>query len=139
MKRFILFVIITLLVSSYWFGHITGVKANQTWREFASIEELQEWASRQTIILYPNKDGVVNLIVLDAHNSCSHQAERMQRQALSEGYLVSMAPVTRGYVLDTLVSEPVGHHVGIWTTIGNDYYYIDSFTHKVVRLNVRRN
>lgn len=56
---------------------------------------------------------------------------------LEDGYLVSACPVKNGYVYDTNVGVS-GYHVGLWTSIGNNFYYWEPVTGEITKLKVVR-
>ena len=70
-------------------------------------------------------------------NDCEAQADRWQKRALDDGYIVSACPVYNGMVFDTYVGGGK-YHVGLWTSIGNNYYYWEGVTGKITKLGVVR-
>ena len=84
-------------------------------RWFNSLEELTTW--------YWMTQAV---IVRWSFWDCDDWAIELQRQALEDGYLLPLAPVYMNRIFDTYL--PFGFaeaHVGNWTLIGNDWYYVE--------------
>ena len=94
--------------------------------EFKDLEELKEWAEVNSMSL-----------VMGLHENwdCDDYAEGMRERAMAQGYIMSICPVYLGKVFDKQV-EPVRWnvpaHMGNITMIGNDIYYIEPQTGKVV-------
>ena len=103
---------------------------------FKTEGELREWVE--------NNHGFLNvgtslLTKHDKNNDCEDQAERWQAKALRDGHLVDLCPVYNGMVFDTKVSDgKYPYHVGLWTSIGNNYYYWEPTTGKITKLKVVR-
>ena len=103
---------------------------------FETESELREWVE--------NNHGFLNvgnsfLTKHDINNDCEDQAERWQAKALRDGHLVDICPVYNGMVFDTKVSDgKYPYHVGLWTSIGNNYYYWEPTTGEIVKLKTIR-
>ncbi len=124
---------ILCFVGGYQYGNSRAVFASTDYREFPSVEAFQEWGQAQPLL---GKSGQIGFIDPD----CDKQAEYLQRRALNEGYLVSQQIVNKnGYIANTYVAfTKDAYHMGLITTIGNYYYYMDSFTREVVRIQLVR-
>ena len=101
---------------------------------FETVEEFEKWVE--------NNHGLINVGQVlfkfpDNMNDCEDQADRWQQRALEDGYLVSVCPVNNGYVFKTRVGSQK-YHVGLWTSIGNNYYYWDSVTGEITKIEVVR-
>jgi hypothetical protein len=116
--------------------------AVEPYREFASPEAFAEWGQAQPLL------GEWNLTFINGGTTasyhivadCDKQAEFLQRRALAQGYLVSQQIVNKnGYIANTYVANTRGqYHVGLITAIGNDWYYMDSVTHELVKIQLVR-
>ena len=103
-------------------------------QEFKSEAELREWTQDHQI-------GV--LIVGDGQDSrkqdCDDYAEMLCTWAECDGYKMWVCPVRHGYVYDDYVYSRPGFHVGCWTWIGNEMYYIEpALNNKITKLSVVR-
>lgn len=113
-----------------------------TYREFPSVEAYQEWGTQQpllgkwTVTFTDNK----TIASYGVNPDCDEQAEYLQRRALNDGYLVSQAIVNKnGYIANTYVADVKGnYHTGLITAIGNNWYYMDSFTRDVIKIQLTR-
>ena len=104
-------------------------------RYFETVAEFEKWVDENHALL---AISFVEFNKHDPQNDCEDQADRWQLKALEEyGYLVSACPVYNGYVFDTYVGGGK-YHVGLWTSIGNNYYYWESVTGKITKLGVVR-
>jgi len=105
-------------------------------RRFDSVEELEGWIE--------SNHGLINTIHIefnkhDDWNDCEDQADRWQKRALDDGYIVSACPVYNGMVFGQKIFETeYPYHVGLWTSVGNDYYYWDTVTGEITKLGVVR-
>lgn len=111
-------------------------RVEPVFREFESLESFVEWGQAQPLLLVSGQD----FNTITDKNDCDKQAEFLQRRALTSGYLVSQQIVSNnGYVANTYVVNTKGqYHVGLITAIGNAWYYMDSMTHEVVRIQLAR-
>jgi len=102
---------------------------------FETVAEFEKWVDENHALL---AISFVGFNKHDPQNDCEDQADRWQLEALEEyGYLVSACPVYNGMVFDTYVGGGK-YHVGLWTSIGNEYFYWESVTGKITKLNVVR-
>jgi len=80
-------------------------------RFFESVEELEGWIE--------SNHGLINAIHIefnkhDDWNDCEDQADRWQKRALDDGYIVSACPVYNGRVFKTKLFETgYPYHVGL--------------------------
>ena len=101
-------------------------------RYFESVGELELWVNDNHGLITV---GAASLGTHDPFNDCEDQAERWQLEALQDGYLVSTCPVYYGRVFDMQVEEnEYKKHVGLWTSIGNRYYYWNCFTGNITEI-----
>ena len=104
-------------------------------KRFETVAEFEEWVENNHALL------AISFVQSNQHdpsNDCEDQADRWQMKALEEyGYLVSDCPVYNGMVFDTYVGGGK-YHVGLWTGIGNNYYYWEPVTGKITKLGVVR-
>lgn len=88
---------------------------------FESEQELRDWYE-------DNKIGW--LTVRDATDpelqDCDDYVEELMDRAFRTGYLLFPVPVWNGKVMGERVVETYEAHVGLWTWIGNDIYYIEA-------------
>jgi len=103
-------------------------------RYFESEEELRNWVENNHGLI---NVGSVSRTKQDPQNDCDDQADRWQKRALEDGYLVSVCPVLNGKVFNTQVGTQK-YHVGLWTSIGNNYYYWEPVTGEITKLDVVR-
>ena len=104
-------------------------------RHFETVAEFEKWVDENHALL---TSGSTSFNSHDPSNDCEDQADRWQLKALEEyGYLVSVCPVYNGMVFDTYVGGGK-YHVGLWTSIGNGYYYWDSLTGEISKLGTVR-
>jgi hypothetical protein len=99
-----------------------------TLKEFSSQEELAAWA-KNTVTAFQQADKinppVYPKLVVTSVWDCDDYSERLQRKAISDGYLVSMQLITNGSLLGARVTNYVGDHMANITIIGNNMYYIE--------------
>ncbi len=99
-----------------------------TLREFSGEAELADWAQR-TVARFKEQDKtsppIAPKLVPTSLWDCDDYSERIQRQALNDGYLVSMQLITKGTLLGAKVTNYVEDHMGNITIIGNWVYYIE--------------
>ena len=79
-------------------------------REFGSVEELDQWCRKHTTILAVSGHPFTEVT---PQNDCDDYAERLQVLALNDGYLMSVQ-LTEGTA-----------HMGNLAMIGNDIYFIE--------------
>ncbi len=107
-------------------GQVTTAPA--TFREFSSPEELAAWA-KHTVESYKEQDKIMPPIAPKLISTsvwdCDDYSERLQRKALSDGYLISIQLITNGSLLGARVTNYVSDHMGNLTIIGNNMYYIE--------------
>ncbi len=129
---FPLLIVYGLLCSIGGYQFYSQVKATD-YREFPTVETFIEWGAQQPLL---GKSGQIGFVDPD----CDEQAEYPQRRALNDGYLVSQAIVNKnGYIANTYVAFVKGnYHTGLITAIGNQWYYMDSFSHEVVKIQLTR-
>ncbi len=109
-------------------------------RDFESLDELQRWVSKWNMEHMPVFVEFLGLAVLTGgdedlaarYADCDNFAEAMQRDALWDGYRVSVALVdSYGTVYGAYVSQ-VGNHAGNIAVAGNAYYFIEPQTGEIV-------
>jgi len=81
--------------------------------------------------------GSVSFASHDPLNDCEDQADRWQRKALEDGYLVSPCPVYMDRVFNTQTGGGK-YHVGLWTSIGNEFYYWEPVTGEITKLDEKK-
>ena len=97
-------------------------------REFSSVDELRNWCEEHTaVLLVPDARGMIDLRSPTPHkkDDCDDYAERLQRLAIADGYLMSEQLVYDGKLLGVEVTPEKSYHMGNLTTIGNDVYFIE--------------
>lgn len=113
---------------------------------FTSEAELTAWLSTHRIgielpiPLIAGKDGKTNL-----NNNpfdCDDWSELLMFEAFKDGYLILPTPVNQGYLWGDFVYSDTGSgglHIGNWTWIGNNFYYVDAQNkNKVTKLQTLR-
>ena len=114
-------------------------------KDFADLNDLMQWvgnweANNKPIVLsILNKTFVVagDEELYSQYWDCDDISEAMQRDALKDGYLMSVALVDgRGSICDVKVSN-VNYHAGCMTVVGNVFYFIEPQTGEVF-LIIRR-
>lgn len=109
------------------------VRADVTFREFSSIEDLQAWLQKQPLLLIADSTGYISLT-----DTCTYAADALQRKALTEGYLMSVQLVQDGYLLgQKVVENKQGSHMGNLVIIGRNIYYIEPETKKITLIGKR--
>jgi len=103
-------------------------------RYFESVKEFENWVENNHGLITV---GSTSFTSHDPLNDCEDQADRWQMRALDDGYLVSACPVKNGMVLDTNVGG-IGYLVGLWTSIGNGFWYWEPVTGEITKLGVVR-
>lgn len=97
-------------------------------REFSSAEELRDWCEKHmAVLLVPDARGVIDLRTPTPNikADCDDYAERLQRMAIADGYLMSEQLVYDGKLFGVPVTPEKGYHTGNMTIIGNDVYFIE--------------
>lgn len=97
-------------------------------REFASVAELRAWCERNlAVILTVGQDGTVDLLepTPNSGSDCDDYAERLQRLAISDGYLMSVQLVQGGCLFGVEVTPEKGCHMGNLAIAGNGVYFIE--------------
>ena len=129
MKKYLSLIIAEVVILSLFLApFVYPAKAQTDLRWFENYEELQSWCDNNTlpIILIANADGVIDLVNPGkSWYDCEDYAEELMRRAARDGYLLPMCPVMNGRVFLTHVSDYYEPHVGNWTRIGNEAYYIE--------------
>lgn len=107
-------------------GQISG--ASGFLKEFSTPGELATWA-KATVDYYKQQDAinppVAPKLVPTSVWDCDDYSERLQRKALSDGYLVSMQLISGGQLLGAHITNYGPDHMGDITIIGNNMYYIE--------------
>ena len=87
---------------------------------FESVEELEEWREENGFILFVGDGSDPEA------QDCDDYVEELMQRAFKAGYLLFPCPVWNGKVMGERVIEGYREHVGCWTWIGNDIYYIEA-------------
>jgi len=113
------------------------------YQNFESQEALQSWVNdwrttRMPIVLEFFSVGVIlREQKYSEYFDCDDFAEAMQRDALRNGYLTSVALVDgEGCVFGTKVTE-LRHHSGIIALTSNSYWYVEPQTGSIVEITRR--
>lgn len=88
-------------------------------RYFESEQEFRDW---------------LGVLMLPPEFDCDDYAERTFERALKDGYIVWPAPVYKGKLYGERVYPSNERHVGVWTWIGNEFYYGEPQTGEVIKL-----
>ena len=117
----LLFVIYSVfLFAAGYLYHGSQVNASidygHTLRQFYDVEEMSIWLSQRPPMLIPSG---INL-----NEACSYVAEEYQRQAISDGFLMSTQIVDREKLKK---GESMGNHEGLMTRLGEVAVYIEPF------------
>ncbi len=125
-----------------WQFHGDRVNASIDYREFASPEVFAEWGAQQPLLgeWTITREGNANVARYSIVADCDKQAEFLQLQGLRQGYFVSQQIVNKnGYIGNTYVANTKGqYHVGLITAIENQWWYMDSFTRDVIKIQLTR-
>ncbi len=109
------------------------VEIPHEYRLFTSIEELEEYRDTELLVKISGKWYRMPTDSYSEKEDCDDVAEAWQRKILEDGFLVSQQIINKGYLLGIKVSETKNKHVGIWTMIGNDAVFMDTYSpYKVV-------
>lgn len=101
-------------------------------RWFTSEAELKAWLGTHQIgveipiPLIVTPDGVT--LFNNNKTDCDDFTECLMNAALKDDYLIFPVPVYQGYVWNEFVNSGIGlggMHIGDWTWIGNQFYYIE--------------
>ena len=107
---------------------VTDAAAPVTLREFSSPDELTAW-TKSNVDSFNEQDKLIRpaaaKLVPNSVWDCDDYAERLQRKALSEGYLVSLQLISNGSLLGAKVTNYISDHMGNITIIDNSMYYIE--------------
>ena len=110
---------VSCFVSGYLY-HGSQVNASidygHTLRQFYDVEEMSIWLSQRSPMLIPNG--------INFDQACSYVAEEYQRQAISDGFLMSTQIVDREKLKK---GESLGNHEGLMTRLGEVAVYIEPF------------
>lgn len=99
-------------------------------QRFTDAEMAKEWvlSHEMPITLVADSSGRVDFSNPKSSSiyDCDDYADDYEAMALSENITLWQAPVTNGKIWGVKVS-PLGrdNHVGLWTKIGNTYYYVE--------------
>lgn len=104
-----------------------------------SVEALREWAAENElpIVIIVDSNGVIDLVNprVDPRYDCDDYAEDLVKLAEKDGWRLMEVPVQNGMIWGIKVTDTLELHVGTWTKINNEYYYVESIPpHKVVRI-----
>ncbi len=118
----------------------SGLSRNSHW--FQSVEDAQSWldAHPVPVKLYAIDNEIVfNNNPDDPRWDCDDMANWLVDEAEKDGYRLMEAPVsTYGYIFGDIYVGPVSKwpdkHVGVWTRIGNAYWYIEPQTRNMTYL-----
>jgi len=111
-------------------------------KDFDSLDELKSWVdgweanNKPIAVSILNRTFVIvgNKELYSQYWDCDDIAEAMQRDALRDGYLMSVALVDKdGKIYDTRVSE-LTSHVGVVVVADDTYYYVEPQTGDVVKI-----
>mgnify|MGYP001615472623 CR=1 FL=1 len=95
-------------------------------RWFNSVEALREWRNKRQVIFFDGSD-------------CDDYAEWLMLEALQDGYLLPVVPIWNSAIFGEWVGNFGKEHVGNWTWIENDFYYIEPTPGgKIVKLEETR-
>jgi hypothetical protein len=87
----------------------------QVFKEFDSVEQFKQWYKSQGFkTIFPSGAYKVD---------CDDYAVRLQREALRQGYLISIALIRNGYYYGVKVGE--GNHAGNLVLIDCVFYYVE--------------
>ncbi len=92
------------------------VYVNNEWREFESVASLTEWVKEHLAYIW---------IVGDKAADCDDYAERLQREAFKDGYLLSLQVIVGGMLNGKNVSNYMDLHMGNLAIVGNEIYFIE--------------
>jgi len=113
------------------------------YRNFESLEALQSWvsnwqATRMPIVLeFFGTDLILREQKYSEYFDCDDFAEAMQRDALRDNYLTSVALVDgEGRVFGTKVTN-LEDHAGIIALTDNFYWYVEPQTGSIVKITRR--
>jgi hypothetical protein len=96
--------------------------------EFPSRQVLDEWCRTNiAVLLIPDADGIIRLNGRKSSslNDCDDYADRLQRLAADDGYLMSVTLVLNGQITGFKVSNVAELHMGNLAMVGDDIYYIE--------------
>lgn len=105
-------------------------------REFESLEELEEW--RDDRFCYIFGEPYLKVTKYSPIKDCDDVAETWQRQAIDDGFLISMQITYNGKIGKKRVTKATGWHMGCITYIGNDLYYMDTYEpYEITKIGIR--
>jgi hypothetical protein len=96
-------------------------------QRFTDVDAAKEWVLSHKLPVVIIADRPNNLVSPkhDPRYDCDDYADDYEALALSENISLWQAPVTNVCIWGVRVAEGSGNHVGMWTKIGNAYYYIE--------------
>ena len=114
-------------------------------KEFGSLDELTQWVNNWEKSNKPIVVSILNHTFALAGNTelysrywdCDDISEAMQRDALRDGYLMSIALIDGNGVLCGVKVSDLGYHAGNSAVAGNGFYFVEPQTGEIVFI-VRR-
>lgn len=117
--------------------------AKESFRNFESEQALRDWTNRWVVTRMPivieffDTSFTLRGETYSMYQDCDDFAEAMQRDALRDCYLLSIAPLNKdGMIYGVKVSE-FGNHAGTLAMTDNAYWYIEPQTGQLVRITGR--
>jgi len=108
--------------------------AKESFRNFGSEQELRTWTTNWQLTKMPVVVEFLNTAITlrgqkySIYQDCDDFAEAMQRDALKDSYLMSVALIDgEGMIYGTRVSD-FPNHTGIVAIAGNTFWYIEPQT-----------
>lgn len=96
--------------------------------EFDTLEGFEQWRDDNLLIEIQGKKHRLPTDSFSEDYDCDDVAEAWQREALSDGYLMSIQVIDNAVLLGKRVSETHKKHAGCLTMIENGVYYLDTFS-----------
>ena len=94
---------------------------------FNSLQELKAWVD-----VWRMCNGFVNITIPLSGGECSAFAERMQRDALQDGFLMSVCLIDGSGVVYGVRVSSLAWHAGCLAQAGGAYYWVEPQTGDVV-------
>jgi len=133
MKRLLLILSLFMVIGVGFYFATPNVRSAVYLQEFESPEELQDWLDRTVVVEFvAASDGNIGfdvpsgrLLGLDfATSDCDDYARELQRKAMYDGYILSLA-LTDEYGIIGRTKVASEYHMGNLAVINNGMWYVE--------------